>query len=88
MLSTNGDDDLSDAQASPVLAGMRRLTLLADAAQDSETVFGALARELIAVTGAEEVHVHHLSPAGSPAEEERVVVHLLDGDGRDRKSVV
>jgi diguanylate cyclase (GGDEF)-like protein len=63
----------------PVLAGVRRLTLLADAAEDSETVFGALARELIGVMGAEEVHIHRLTPAG---EDELVVVYMLDGDGR------
>ncbi|HEX4837053.1 MAG TPA: sensor domain-containing diguanylate cyclase, partial [Solirubrobacteraceae bacterium] len=49
------------------------------AAGDGEAVFGALARELIAVMGAEEVHVHHLR---SPGEDDLVVVYMLDGDGR------
>ena len=31
----------------PVLAGVRRLTLLADTAEDTDAVFGALAGELI-----------------------------------------
>ncbi len=65
--------------AGAVLAGVRRLTALADFAQDSETVLGALARELIEVMGAEEVHIHQLSITG---EEESVVVYVLDGDGR------
>jgi diguanylate cyclase (GGDEF)-like protein len=76
ILSTNGSHD---SDVAPLLAGVRRLTLLADVAEDTETVFGALARELIAALGAEEVHVHHLRP---PGEEEPVVVYLLDGDGR------
>lgn len=63
----------------PVLAGVHRLTLLAQSAEDTETVFGALARELIGVMGAEEVHVHHLRP---PGEDDLVVVYMLDGDGR------
>ena len=63
----------------PLLAGVRRLTLLADSVEDPETVYGALARELIAVMGAEEVHIHHLTP---PGEDELVVVHMLGGDGR------
>jgi diguanylate cyclase (GGDEF)-like protein len=63
----------------PVLGGVRRLTLLADAAEDGGAVFAALARELIATMGAEEVHVHRLA---SPEEEDLVVVHVLGGDGR------
>ncbi len=63
----------------PVLAGVRRLTLLADTAEEPDAVFGALARELIATMGAEEVHIHRLSPS---AEEELVVVYVLGGDGR------
>jgi diguanylate cyclase (GGDEF)-like protein len=68
-----------DVDLAPVLAGVRRLTLLAGVAEDNETVFGALARELMGVMGAEEVHVHHLGP---PGEDELVVVYVLDGDGR------
>jgi diguanylate cyclase (GGDEF)-like protein len=68
-----------EVDLAPVLAGMRRLTLLGDTAQDGEAVFGELARELMGVLGAEEVHVHHLTPSG---EGELVVVYMLDGDGR------
>jgi diguanylate cyclase (GGDEF)-like protein len=68
-----------EVDLAPVLAGVRRLTLLADTAEDAETVYGALARELIATMGAEEVHVHRLSP---PGEDELVVIHMLGGDGR------
>jgi diguanylate cyclase (GGDEF)-like protein len=63
----------------PVLAGVRRLTLLADAAEDTDAVFDALARELLAAMGAEEVHIHHLI---APEESEPVVVHMLQGHGR------
>jgi diguanylate cyclase (GGDEF)-like protein len=68
-----------EVDLAPVLAGVRRLTLLAEKAEDPETVFLALARELIAVMGAEEVHVHHLA---LPQEDELVVVYMLGGDGR------
>lgn len=75
--STNGHAD--ELNLAPVLAGMRRLASLAEGAEDSETVFAGLARELIATMGAEEVHVHHLV---QPGEEERVVVYMLEGDSR------
>jgi diguanylate cyclase (GGDEF)-like protein len=75
--SANGS--AHELDLAPVLAGVRRLTLLADTAEDTETVFGTLARELIAVMGAEEVHIHHLTPS---EQEELVVVYMLDGDGR------
>jgi diguanylate cyclase (GGDEF)-like protein len=68
-----------ETDAGPVLAGVRRLTVLADAAPDTEAIYRGLARELIAVMGAEEVHVHHLAGSG---EQELVVVYLLEGDGR------
>jgi diguanylate cyclase (GGDEF)-like protein len=55
------------------------LTALADEASDSETIYRALARELLAVPGAEEVHVHHLDSSGA---EELVVVYLYAGEGR------
>jgi diguanylate cyclase (GGDEF)-like protein len=70
---------LSGLDSTPVLAGVRRLTLAAEDAETSEAVFAALVRELIAVAGAEEVHIHHLRPSG---EEEPVVVYLLEGDAR------
>jgi diguanylate cyclase (GGDEF)-like protein len=64
----------------PLLAGVRRLTLLADNADDAEAIFRALARELLSMPGAEEVHVHHLcEPDG---EQELTVVYLFDGEGR------
>jgi diguanylate cyclase (GGDEF)-like protein len=63
-----------------MLAGVRRLTLLADSAGDGEEIFRGLARELLLAPGAEEVHVHRL--ARPPAEEEPVVVYLFGGEGR------
>src|SRR5271163_749434 len=64
----------------PLLAGVRRLTLLADEATDSEAIFRALARELLSVPGAEEVQVHHLAaPEGA---EDLVAVYLFEADGR------
>ena len=78
MASANGNSE-HDLDFPPVLAGVRRLTLLADSAEDSDAVFAALARELIATMGAEEVHIHRLVPA---KEEELVVVYMLGGDGR------
>jgi diguanylate cyclase (GGDEF)-like protein len=69
----------SSSGTESVLAGVRRLTLLADSAQNTEVIFRELARELLAVPGAEEVHVHHLSP---DAEEELVVVYMFEANGR------
>src|SRR5882762_9867994 len=66
--------------ADSVLAGVRRLSLLADGARDSDTVFRALARELLGSPGAEEVHVHHL--AAGESSEELVAVYMFEGDGR------
>jgi diguanylate cyclase (GGDEF)-like protein len=62
-----------------VLAGVRRLSLLADGARDVGAVLRALARELLGSLGAEEVHVHHLS---DEAPEELVAVYMFEGDGR------
>jgi len=75
--STKGSEQVLDL--APLLAGVRRLTLLADAAEDSDMVYAALARELIATMGAEEVHIHRLAPS---EENELVVVYMLGGDGR------
>jgi diguanylate cyclase (GGDEF)-like protein len=77
VLSANGSS--GELDLAPVLAGVRRLTLLADAAQDTDTIFAALARELMSVMDAEEIHIHHFRP---PGEDELVVVYMLDGDGR------
>jgi diguanylate cyclase (GGDEF)-like protein len=62
-----------------LLAGIRRLTALADSAIDSDAIYRALAGELLSAPGAEEVHIHHLS--GS-AEEELVTVYVFEGSGR------
>ena len=69
-----------------MLAGLRRLTRLADAPGGEDAVYAGLARELMGLLGAEEVHVHLLA-AGEVAGEEGekqdlVVVHLLGGEGR------
>jgi diguanylate cyclase (GGDEF)-like protein len=77
--ATRANADAPHADVGSVLAGVRRLTSLADFAQDGEAVLGALARELIDVMGAEEVHIHQLSAIG---EDEPVVVYVLDGDAR------
>jgi two-component system, cell cycle response regulator len=74
------DTATSPGGAESVLAGVRRLTLLADSAGNSEVIYRALARELLAELGAEEVHAHHLAQAG--AEEELVAVYMFDGNGR------
>jgi diguanylate cyclase (GGDEF)-like protein len=66
--------------AGPLLAGVRRLTLLADRADDAETIFLTLAGELLGTLGGEEVHVHHLAASG--AEDEIVVIYMYDGAGR------
>jgi diguanylate cyclase (GGDEF)-like protein len=70
----------SPGDAESVLAGVRRLTLLADSAANSEVIFRELARELLVAPGAEEVHVHHLAQPG--AEDDVVAVYMFDGDGR------
>ncbi len=70
----------SSSGANSVLAGVRRLTLLADSAPDSEAMLRTLARELLAVPGAEEVHVHHI--ADPDASEELVDVYMFEGNGR------
>jgi len=65
----------------PLLAGVRRLTLLADSAEDSEAIFRALARELMHTPGADEIHVHHLGHSGGGAPEQ-AVIYLFEGEGR------
>jgi len=75
----------TDASASPggverLLDGVRRLMLLADGSAEAAAIFRALARELLSVTGGEEVHVHHLASKGE--EEEQVAVYMFDGYGR------
>src|ERR1700693_4811403 len=80
MTGTDTQAQASSASVDPLLAGVRRLTLLADEASDSEAIFRALARELLSVPGAEEVHVHHLAVPG--AEEDLVAVYMYEADGR------
>jgi diguanylate cyclase (GGDEF)-like protein len=74
------DTQAPPAGIDPLLAGVRRLTLLADETSDSEAIFRALARELLSVPGGEEVHVHHFAAPG--AEEDLVAVYMFDADGR------
>ncbi len=62
-----------------VLSGIRRLTALADGAGDADGIYRALARELLEVPGAEEVHVHHLA---EDAPDDIVDVYLFEGEGR------
>lgn len=69
------------AKPDAVLAGVRRLALLADRAEGEEAVFAALARELMAAIGAEEVHIHTLG-GGRADGQDLVSVHLNSGDGR------
>jgi diguanylate cyclase (GGDEF)-like protein len=64
-----------------LLAGVRRLTLLADSASDPDAIFRALARELFLAIGAEEVHVHRLSDV-SGTEQDLVSAYLFGGEGR------
>src|SRR5260370_31569453 len=75
----------TDTSASPggverLLEGVRRLMLLADSSAEAEAIFRALARELLSVTGAQEVHVHRL--ASRLGEDEQVAVYMFDGYGR------
>ncbi len=63
-----------------LLAGIRRLTALTDAATDPEAIYRALARELLAVPGAEEVHIHHVGTPGD--EDDLVAVYMFSAEGR------
>jgi diguanylate cyclase (GGDEF)-like protein len=74
------DTSTSSAGVDRLLAGIRRLTALTDSATDADTIYRALARELLSVPGAEEVHIHHLADAG--AEEELVSVYMFAAEGR------
>src|ERR1700736_5147550 len=74
------DTSTAAGGADSVLAGVRRLTRLAAGAPSSGVVFRELARELLAVPGGEEVHVHHLADPGS--DEELVAVYMFEGNGR------
>jgi diguanylate cyclase (GGDEF)-like protein len=73
-------EDGSTAVPESLLAGVGRLSQLAEGASDRETIFHELARELLLVPGAEEVHIHHL--AGTDVADELVAVYLFGGEGR------
>jgi diguanylate cyclase (GGDEF)-like protein len=76
-----GTDTLASSRdVGRLLAGIRGLAALADDASDAEAIFRALARELLAVPGGDEVHIHHLASGGS--EEDLVAVYLFEADGR------
>jgi len=77
---TGTDTQAPPEGVDPLLAGVRRLTLLADETPDSEEIFRALARELLSVPGAEEVQVHHLGAPGSA--QDLVAVYLFDAEER------
>src|SRR6185312_2634790 len=76
---TGTDTSTPRGALGPLLAGVRRLMLLGDGASEADAVFRALARELLELQGAEEVHVHHLSDHDA---DELVDVYMFDGDGR------
>ena len=77
----SGTDTSTVADVDRLLIGIRRLSVLADEASDSETIYRALARELLSVPGAEEVHVHHLAAAGVEGDE-LVAVYMFAGEAR------
>jgi diguanylate cyclase (GGDEF)-like protein len=80
----------------PLLAGLRRLMRLADGASEPEMVMRALARELFALLGADEVHIHELAdaqadrardPRGEAGDSrgeasDPVAVYLFEGESR------
>jgi diguanylate cyclase (GGDEF)-like protein len=78
-VATGTDTSKLSVGGDPLLAGVRRLTLLADSARDAEAIFRTLARELMHTPGADEIHVHHL---GEDGEREQTVIYLFEGEGR------
>jgi diguanylate cyclase (GGDEF)-like protein len=78
---TGTDTSASSAGVDRLLAGIRHLTALADSAGNADSVFRALARELLSVPGAEEVHIQHLLVDGD-GEDELVTVYMSGGIGR------
>src|SRR4030088_1801440 len=77
---TGRDTSTSPGGADSVLAGVRRVTLLADAAANAEVILRGLGRELPGVPGADELQVHRL--AAPPAEEELITVYMFEANGR------
>lgn len=80
-MGTGTDTIQQPTHTDSLLAGIRHLTALADGAADTDAMFRALARELLSVPGAEEVHIHHLEPDGA-SEDELVAVYLHGGTDR------
>jgi diguanylate cyclase (GGDEF)-like protein len=76
-----GTDTPQLASGADPLGAVRRLTQLADGATDPEAIFRALARELLATPGGDEVHIHHLASSSLIADE-LVVVYMFEGEGR------
>jgi diguanylate cyclase (GGDEF)-like protein len=74
------DTSTSSGGLHRLLSGIRRLTSLADGGGDVDAIYRALARELLDVPGAEEVHVHHLCKEDRA--DDIVDVYLYEGDGR------
>jgi diguanylate cyclase (GGDEF)-like protein len=79
----------ASSSGDPLLGGLRRLMRLADSAAEPDAVLGALAGELFALLGADEVHVHHLAPDDAARERDPladaadpVAVYLFGGEGR------
>ncbi len=79
---TGTDTAASSPAMDRLLGGLRRLTALADGASDAEAIYRALAAELLAAPGAEEVQVHHL--AASEAHEDLVGAYMFEGHARVR----
>jgi diguanylate cyclase (GGDEF)-like protein len=78
---TGTDTSTSFAGVDRLLAGIRHLTAVADGAASADAMFRTLARELLSVPGADEVHVHHLT-SGEEDREELVAVYMSGGIGR------
>src|SRR6201996_3413873 len=74
------DTSASSGGLHRLLSGIRRLSSLADSGGDVDAIYRALARELLEVPGAEEVHVHHLCK--DDRADDIVDVYLYEGDGR------
>jgi diguanylate cyclase (GGDEF)-like protein len=75
------DTSASSAGVGRLLTGIRHLAALADGASSPDAMFRALARELLSMPGADEVHIHHLL-VGDEHDEELVAVYLHGGIGR------
>ena len=76
---TGTDTSTSVKGLNGLLAGIRRLTGLADEASGKDVIFRALAAELLSAPGADEVHIHQIKAGSEP---ERVEVYLYDGGAR------